>query len=100
MSRTLNTRIEQNIHLPPKSYSPWSLVSSTIGLTQNFHRTVLLCWQGWDISLILIPFSCETHRQFDYNLSSTTDGLRTADYDFVLGLENNGTIVVTFSFAW
>ena len=26
--------------------------------------------------------------------------MRTADYDFVLGLENNGTIVVTFSFAW
>ena len=25
MSRTWNTRIEQNIHLPLKSYSPWSL---------------------------------------------------------------------------
>ena len=70
MSRTWNTRIEQNIHFPLKSYSPWSLVSSTIGLTQNFHRTVLLCWEGWDISLILFPLSCETHRQFDYNLSN------------------------------
>ena len=70
MSRTWNTRIEQNIHFPLKSYSPWSLVSSTIGLTQNFHRTVLLCWEGWDIRLILFPLSCETHGQFDYNLSN------------------------------
>ena len=65
-----STTIEQNVYFSPKSYSPWSLVSSTIGLTQNFHRTVLLCWEGWDISLILFPLSCETHRQFDYNLSN------------------------------
>ena len=35
MSRTWNTRIEQNIHLPLKSYSPWSLVSSTFGLSHE-----------------------------------------------------------------
>ena len=75
MSLTWNTRIEQNIHFPPKSYSPWSpragpLYHQPLSLTQNFHRTVLLCWEGWDISLILLPPSCETHRQFDYNLSN------------------------------
>ena len=73
MSRTWNTRIEQNIYLPPKSYSPWSpvpLYHQPLSLTQNFHRTVLLCWEGWNISLILFPLSCETHRQFDYNLSN------------------------------
>ena len=73
MSRTWDTRIEQNIHLPLKSYSPWSpvpLYHQPLSLTQNFHRTVLLCWEGWNISLILFPLSCETHRQFDYNLSN------------------------------
>ena len=30
MSRTRNTRIERNLHLPMKSYSPWSHVLSTI----------------------------------------------------------------------
>ena len=55
MSRTWNTRIEQNIHLPPKSYSPWSpvpLYHQPLSLTQNFHRTVLLCWEGWNISFL------------------------------------------------
>ena len=35
MSRTWNTRIEQNIHLPLKSYSLWSLVSSTMRLRKG-----------------------------------------------------------------
>ena len=37
MSRTWNTIIEQKIHFPPKSYSAWSLVSSTIGLSHEWN---------------------------------------------------------------
>ena len=42
MSRTWNTRIEQNIHFPLKSYSPWSLVSSTIGLSHEMKCEIML----------------------------------------------------------
>ena len=42
MSRTWNTRIEQNIHLPPKSYSPWSLLSSTFGLSHEMKCEIML----------------------------------------------------------
>ena len=34
MSRTWNTRIEQNLHLPLKACSPWSLVQSTISRSE------------------------------------------------------------------
>ena len=42
MSRTRNTRIEQNIHFPLKSYSPWSLVSSTNGLSYEMKCEIML----------------------------------------------------------
>ena len=63
-------------HLLQLSTSPQNLTLAgplyhqPLSLTQNFHRTVLLYWEGWDISLILFPLSCESHRQFDYNLSN------------------------------
>ena len=41
MSHTRNTRIEQNIHFPLKSYSPWSLVSSTIGLSHEMKCEIM-----------------------------------------------------------
>ena len=54
MLRTLNTRIKQNIHLPLKSYSPWSHVSSTMGLVTK-PSSALFCF-----------LAHETQQQFDY----------------------------------
>lgn len=78
MSRTWNTRIEQNIHSPsPKkksysySYSPWSLASSTIKLNTNLppHCPHMLGGLGYEFDFVS-SLSCETYRQFDYNLSN------------------------------
>ena len=57
--------------LPPKILlSLWSLVSSTIKLNTKLPPHCPLMLGGLEYKLILFPLSCETHRQFDYNLSN------------------------------
>ena len=50
-SRTWNTRIEQNIYLPLKSYSPWSHLSSTMWLVTKSSNVKIvvkrLTWFGF-----------------------------------------------------
>ena len=55
MSRTWNTRIEQNIHFPPKSYSPWSLVSSsTLSVVRSTVSVVYIVLSVMYISLSVV----------------------------------------------
>ena len=42
ISCTWNTRIEQNLHLPLKSYSPWSLVQSTISCQMKYKSMLII----------------------------------------------------------
>ena len=68
-SRTWNTRIKQNIHFPLKSYSPWSLVSSTIKLNTKLppHCPLMLRGLGYKFDFVSSLF---WNSSFEYNLSN------------------------------
>ena len=91
MSRTWNTRIEQNIHFPPKSYSPWSLVSSTIKLNTKLppHCPLMLGGLGYRFDFVSsLLWNSST-------IWATTDGLW-----FLIVLKSCLKCYITSDYTW